>query len=1171
MMGDKLSQGFGKSRGLVIIGAALASIVASAGQASAATASTGAQVNHILDMIMDNILEIGYFGLLGLSFFGPGGFAALFRLATKSVLSLGKLVFSILTSNAVLGGAGGIINGLIFGSKAVGKGGGVSLGPILGGLTSVLGTIFKSLGAILLRLVPLIFSGTGLVVGAVGLLGVILFGEGDGIFEKISNFGSALRSAITGTTKEGRRFKREIDDLLKFDKVGEIEVDLKSIVDTVQLNTISETGFREVKRALQIANRTFEDNQDKFDELGELTAFEDQKTRAAIRKVEEAVNRVNLTEVQDGVFGKLVQQFKPDEIGNTGFNFIQASPVNEIDTPQLIAAFKAATANDATNKEQVAYLRDLTDFLRKSQTAEFSAEQSAVVDALSGFGSLFALVEQGIPITIDNKRMLTLQAIIKELEDALNEVSKADRFSGLGFLEQEDEIQKNLALIARLKAELFDLNSFVYFNSQMAYSSQLMGEEFKGINEQLKLFNALVPESVAIEPLTETQFFSLNKDSKQTLKDEVDIAYGLIKDEFEKAVKKAYLENLGGSEGLGAFGAQRFEREVQELVQTAISDGLSVEDLALYNIDTKQFSKVIADALFVADDIVSESEEAIENAGKTLETRINEAIGILGDNIEGIELGDIINAKSLAQNRKQADAFIELANDLDDTINDITLSPVGRANIAESSLNTLMVGLREFTSDYDLLKASLTFVDDPIDEKDLYTKDDLTRNEIQGLTLELFTLDLAIQKLREGGVSEDEMPFFAKYLKEFDNVKKVLETYIKKPTKGKTVFEKFVGSLNDSGFKFSLEEASRLSSAAVRQLAAPLKAVENAQKAIVKSSLNDSKGRRASLDIIKQSRKEISKIFQAQDVATAQKGLEGLGLDPNLVFESQQVLKLSEQIANKNIELGLVDNANFAKKKELTGEIERQIETLDILTTKSQEAYDELKSTFNESLKELLKGEITIKGFFNKLLDTITNQIIDSVVDAFVNAMFRTANLENTFETLFSGLGLFGQNIGEQVGTDIASSMGEALENSSKKSGGSWLNNFFGGANQSGSMLNFLLGGSGGGLFSSLFGTSFGGFLGIPGFAYQGGIVPNTRFSQIGKDSVPMMLTPGEMIIPARRVNDLMSNNNNNSTVVNLSITGDISRQTKQEIVKMLPTIANGVNAQNKERNFKYS
>jgi hypothetical protein len=44
--------------------------------------------------------------------------------------------------------------------------------------------------------------------------------------------------------------------------------------------------------------------------------------------------------------------------------------------------------------------------------------------------------------------------------------------------------------------------------------------------------------------------------------------------------------------------------------------------------------------------------------------------------------------------------------------------------------------------------------------------------------------------------------------------------------------------------------------------------------------------------------------------------------------------------------------------------------------------------------------------------------------------------------------------------------------------------------------------------------------------------------------------------------------NNSNSQEININITGDISRQTKSEIYKMLPQIAAGVNSHNKEQNY---
>lgn len=46
--------------------------------------------------------------------------------------------------------------------------------------------------------------------------------------------------------------------------------------------------------------------------------------------------------------------------------------------------------------------------------------------------------------------------------------------------------------------------------------------------------------------------------------------------------------------------------------------------------------------------------------------------------------------------------------------------------------------------------------------------------------------------------------------------------------------------------------------------------------------------------------------------------------------------------------------------------------------------------------------------------------------------------------------------------------------------------------------------------------------------------------------------------------------NSGNSTTVHLSVTGDISRQTRQQIMEMLPEISAGVNKNNRERGFKY-
>jgi hypothetical protein len=102
-------------------------------------------------------------------------------------------------------------------------------------------------------------------------------------------------------------------------------------------------------------------------------------------------------------------------------------------------------------------------------------------------------------------------------------------------------------------------------------------------------------------------------------------------------------------------------------------------------------------------------------------------------------------------------------------------------------------------------------------------------------------------------------------------------------------------------------------------------------------------------------------------------------------------------------------------------------------------------------------------------------------------------------------------------------------------------------------------------IFDGLFGGPGLGFFG----ANNGGIVPNTPYSQIGKDSVPAMLTPGELVVPADKVKGFGKENKGSQQTFNINVSGDVSRQTRKEIVKMLPEITSGVNMVNKENNFR--
>jgi len=172
--------------------------------------------------------------------------------------------------------------------------------------------------------------------------------------------------------------------------------------------------------------------------------------------------------------------------------------------------------------------------------------------------------------------------------------------------------------------------------------------------------------------------------------------------------------------------------------------------------------------------------------------------------------------------------------------------------------------------------------------------------------------------------------------------------------------------------------------------------------------------------------------------------------------------------------------------------------------------------------------------------------------------------------TLVSSL----QNVGGE-GESIFSSLGDTL-------GGIFKN------------ISGMFSGGGGGLFSSLFSFLF--------FSNGGSVTgPGTGTS----DSIPAMLSHGEFVVKAKQANKfrplLQAINNdslpkfaeggsvgstlsainevqqsvqstkgmNNSQVININITGDISRQTKKEIYAMLPEIAHGVNSYNREVGYR--
>lgn len=171
----------------------------------------------------------------------------------------------------------------------------------------------------------------------------------------------------------------------------------------------------------------------------------------------------------------------------------------------------------------------------------------------------------------------------------------------------------------------------------------------------------------------------------------------------------------------------------------------------------------------------------------------------------------------------------------------------------------------------------------------------------------------------------------------------------------------------------------------------------------------------------------------------------------------------------------------------------------------------------------------------------------------------------------FCGWGPF---VGE-VQTKLGDSINKGVKGGE---GGKGLSSMFSGLTETlsglfsglGDSLSGLLSGIGGGLSSAGGGLSslLSVGMGFLGFS-QGGIVPNTATSQIGKDSVPAMLMPGEVVLSKNDVRNMGNNSSQQQNVFNLKVVGNVDQETRRNIVQMMPQIANGVNMQNKERGHR--
>jgi len=262
------------------------------------TSAAHAAENTIADTVNSTIANV-QMGLLGLLLLGgalnPKGtimlFARMIMGAVNLTIKLGAKLLSVATEFGFVGRA-------VVGSKPVGI-----IGKQLRELGGLVLNWAISLGSMVVSILPAAFSTAFTAIGlsaralqasmgfiAVALVAltsvVLIFGD------SLGDFIGDLVFKFTGIGNQARKTKKEVQDLLTVDKVGELDIVLKSKLDNINFNVLSEKELGSLKRELTKSNSIFEKNQSIYAEEGDLTRSQIKETNTALEQSNTLLDRI---------------------------------------------------------------------------------------------------------------------------------------------------------------------------------------------------------------------------------------------------------------------------------------------------------------------------------------------------------------------------------------------------------------------------------------------------------------------------------------------------------------------------------------------------------------------------------------------------------------------------------------------------------------------------------------------------------------------------------------------------------------------------------------------------------------------------------------------------------------------------------------------------------------
>jgi tape measure domain-containing protein len=1099
--------------------------IALAFSASSANASVG-EVEASTDSLIAKLERfiVSPIGMLGLVLVGNLGFTKLLA----GISAVRAAVVSTIAAGAIGNTArAGLLSLAIFGE-----------GSILAGIGAVLAGIGKAILAF-------IGSWTAIIIAAVavfGLIGIAVFGEGDSFGEKLGNAYDAVRKFFGFSSREASRLRSNIADAIgEIREIDDIEINL---IGTLQGVNLEGADPERAERAIFLANRTnsiLEEANRAFEEDGRISSAQRRRIERAVLLTRDAIEDLDTTEdgagnvrTQAGLLTPLLSSVLSGGVGD--FRDAVANQNRRLTRNAFSALEEIQTAVDQGLDVQFLLDDFLTDFGSQLSGTQYGAAFIDLITAISENAS------QDLEIAPD-----TLSSISTDLLDIEQQIGQGGTALRDAFTAAAEEIRTGTEQATVDRRIVIRENEEEAFRNALADIDSIFGNEYDfgqfddsfitrlGVNDLRAVTDYLIEQ---VESITEE------------------------------------LEGLD-AQGRGSEARVAIIESLQTGLDNYLDDWLTTAGLQ------DPVENEVASRLDVLNDRLSEIGVQTLDLLPSGDTLFNDLSGVAQSQYTIIDdiVGRIESARaSLTDGTDRTNA----------EINQIITNIARLSNELELTIATQNAQTRATVDRIGAIQAALSQVDDPVDLDTVLAFSPSRINEILTLSASIDVLTLSLTKLAAAGTGDAGIQRALQV--GIDNARARLDELLGGggvPATGggggggetQTAIEQLTSSLSELGFTldtldiagFNLETLNSLSSAAESYL--------EAQEAVTESAFEEVEARRQALETLNQSREQVANILAESTFGGLRAAFEGLGssLDVSTLLSFnegtiQSALENALRIVEIESQINSLTVDQIDLARELNAELMMRRSLEENLYQNAINNTEGVRESFKSNISDVLKGAKTLQEAFEGILDDISSRIIDTVVDSFVDAFFEASGLNDLFTNLFAGLFNTGQSVGSRLGESIGNSMTSGLENSLGDGGGflSGITEFFGSLIQGiGDFIGGLFGGGGGGGFFSFF-SSFGtGFLGLN----EGGLVKPMGTSRTDIDSVPAMLTPGELVVPADKVDSLLSGQGigggGQTTVVNLSITGDISRQTKAEVMRMIPQIASGVNATNRENNYR--